>query len=72
MLFAADATLLSAAKMKARQGRLAEAEADARRALLNRLKDQGKYHPYTSSFLAGLSGHPRRGRPIFRSGKLDA
>jgi CHAT domain-containing protein/tetratricopeptide (TPR) repeat protein len=33
---------------KARQGRLAEAEADIRRALLSRLKAVGKYHPDTA------------------------
>ncbi len=42
--------------MKARQGRLAEAEADARRALLSRLKDNGKYHPQTPNYVAGLAG----------------
>ncbi len=41
--------------MKARQGRLAEAEADARRALLARLKDQGKYHTTTPRFMMGLT-----------------
>ncbi len=42
--------------MKARQGRLAEAEVDARRALLSRLKDNGKYHPQTPRYVAGLAG----------------
>ena len=41
--------------MKARQGRLAEAEADARTALLSRLKDQGKYNPPTPRFIMGLA-----------------
>ena len=41
--------------MKARQGRLAEAEVDARRALLSRLKDQGKYNPVTPRFIMGLA-----------------
>jgi CHAT domain-containing protein len=41
--------------MKARQGRLAEAEADTRRALLGRLKDQGKYHATTPRFIGGLA-----------------
>lgn len=47
--------VLGQARMKARQGRLAEAEADARRALLARLKDQGKYHPLTPNYLMGLA-----------------
>jgi CHAT domain-containing protein len=51
----ADAMVLGQARMKARQGRLAEAEADARRALLARLKDQGKYNPTTSRFIMGLA-----------------
>jgi tetratricopeptide (TPR) repeat protein len=41
--------------MKARQGRLAEAEAEARRALLARLKDQGKYSPTTPVFIMTLA-----------------
>ena len=55
LLQAVDFTILSQARMKARQGRLAEAEVDARRALLSRLKDQGKYNPTTPRFIAGLS-----------------
>jgi CHAT domain-containing protein len=55
LLQAADLTLLSEARMKARQGRLAEAEADARRALLSRLKDQGKYNPRTPTYVMGLA-----------------
>jgi CHAT domain-containing protein len=51
----ADSMVLSQARMKARQGRLAEAEVDARRALLARLKDQGKYHPLTPNYLMGLA-----------------
>jgi CHAT domain-containing protein len=51
-----DGLVLAQARMKARQGRLAEAEADARRALLSRLKDQGKYHPSIPRFLKGLAG----------------
>ncbi|MEH2513488.1 CHAT domain-containing protein [Nitrobacteraceae bacterium AZCC 1564] len=49
-----DFTVQKQARMKARQGRLAEAEADARRALLSRLKDNGKYHPQTPRYIAGL------------------
>ena len=41
--------------MKLRQGRFAEAEVDARRALLSRLKDQGKYNPGTPRFVMGLA-----------------
>ena len=41
--------------MKARQGRLAEAEVDARRALLSQLKNQGKYNAATPRFIAGLA-----------------
>jgi CHAT domain-containing protein len=52
----ADAELLNAARMKAKQGRLAEAEVDARAALLSRLKEQGKYNPATTRFVMGLAG----------------
>lgn len=55
LLQAIDNTVLSQARMKARQSRLAEAEADARRALLSRLKDQGKYNAATPRFIMGLS-----------------
>ncbi len=55
VLQAIDYTVLSQARMKARQGRFAEAEADARRALLSRLKDQGKYNPSTPRFVMGLA-----------------
>jgi CHAT domain-containing protein len=51
---AADMLVLSQARVKVRQGRLAEAEADARRALLARLKAQGKYSPTTPKFIMGL------------------
>jgi CHAT domain-containing protein/tetratricopeptide (TPR) repeat protein len=51
-----DATVLNQARMKARQGRLAEAEADARRALLSRLKDTGKYNALTPRYVMGLAG----------------
>ena len=50
-----DFAVVSQARMKARQGRLAEAEADARRALLARLKDQGKYNSTTPRFIMGLA-----------------
>ena len=42
--------------MKAKQGRLAEAEVDARAVLLSRLKEQGKYNPATAKFVMGLAG----------------
>jgi CHAT domain-containing protein len=53
---AADSDLLSVARMKAKQGRLAEAEADARGVLLARLKEQGKYNPMTTRYVMGLAG----------------
>jgi CHAT domain-containing protein/tetratricopeptide (TPR) repeat protein len=55
ILLGIDVMVLGQARMKARQGRLAEAEADARRALLARLKDQGKYNPNTPRFIMGLA-----------------
>jgi CHAT domain-containing protein/tetratricopeptide (TPR) repeat protein len=55
LLQAVDAAVMSQARMKAAQGRYAEAEADARRALLSRLKDQGKYSPVTARYVMGLS-----------------
>jgi CHAT domain-containing protein len=55
VLQAIDYTVLSQARMKSRQGRFAEAEVDARRALLSRLKDQGKYNPSTPRFVMGLA-----------------
>jgi CHAT domain-containing protein len=50
-----DLNLLDVARMKAKQGRLAEAEVAARSALLARLKDQGKYNPLTVPFMMGLA-----------------
>ncbi len=55
LLLAADYSVLGQARMKARQGRLAEAEVDARRALLARLKDNGKYNVATPRFVMGLA-----------------
>ena len=52
----ADNSLLSIARNEAKQGRLSEAEADARRALLEILKAQGKYAPQTPKFIIGLAG----------------
>lgn len=56
LLQAIDGTVLNQARMKAKQGRLAEAEVDARRALLSRLKDTGKYNPVTPRFVMALAG----------------
>lgn len=53
---AADYNLLNVARMKAKQGRLAEAEVDARQVLLSRLKSEGKYNPKTTKFVTGLAG----------------
>ena len=52
---AADNELLNAARMKVRQGRLAEAEVDARKALQSQLKSQGKYNPRTTPFIKLLA-----------------
>ncbi|MGY8664562.1 CHAT domain-containing tetratricopeptide repeat protein [Bradyrhizobium sp. UFLA05-109] len=56
LLQVVDSMVLNQARMKARQGRLAEAEVDARRALLSRLKDTGKYNPVTPRYVMGLAG----------------
>jgi len=56
LLQSVDLALISHARMKARQGRLAEAEVDARRALLARLKDGGKYNPATPRYIMALAG----------------
>ncbi len=53
---AVDMTILAIARNEARQNRLSEAEADARRALLDILKTQGKYAPATPEFIIGLAG----------------
>ena len=53
--FWSDGLVRAIARSKMRQGRLAEAEADARRALLARLSVQGKYHARTPSFIVGLA-----------------
>jgi len=55
VLQAADTMLLSVARTEAKQIRLPEAEADARRALLGILKAQGKYSPATPGFIVGLA-----------------
>ncbi len=53
---AVDMTVLAIARNEARQNRLSEAEADARRALLDILKTEGKYAPATPQFIIGLAG----------------
>ena len=55
MLRTADTMVVGQSRMKVRQGRLAEAEADARRALLARLKDQGKYNASTPFYITELA-----------------
>jgi CHAT domain-containing protein len=56
VLQAADGYLLLVARNQMKQGKLAAAEADARRALLGILKAQGKYTPVTPNFIIGLAG----------------
>ncbi len=51
----ADAQLLAMARTKAKQGRLSEAEGDARRALLSVLKTQSKYNSQSPAFVNGLA-----------------
>lgn len=51
----ADGFLLNIATMKSRQGRLAEAESDARIALFSRLNADGKYNPLTTPYVTGLA-----------------
>ena len=55
ILAAADHMVVAQAYMEAKQGRLAQAEADARRALLARLKDTGKYTTAMPLFVMGLA-----------------
>ncbi|HWM47029.1 MAG TPA: CHAT domain-containing tetratricopeptide repeat protein [Xanthobacteraceae bacterium] len=55
VVLAADDNRLSVARVEAKQGRLNEAEADARRALLSVLKTQGKYNPQTPKYIVGLA-----------------
>jgi CHAT domain-containing protein len=50
-----DFALNNEGQTKARQGRLNEAEADIRRALLSRLKTVGKYHPDTAQITNSLA-----------------
>ncbi len=50
----ADWTLALQGRVKVKQGRVGEGEADVRRALLNRLKGNGKYHIDTAGILSVL------------------
>src|ERR1700722_1517168 len=56
ILQAAETTLMSVARTVAKQGRLSEAEALARKALLNILDQHGRYSPATPQFIVGLAG----------------
>jgi CHAT domain-containing protein/tetratricopeptide (TPR) repeat protein len=51
-----DELIASQGRMKARQGRGAEGEADVRRALLRRLKATGKYNLRTAEIIGTLAG----------------
>ena len=51
-----DFLIAAEGQMKSRQRMLAEGEADVRRALLNRLKTVGKYHPSTAQISIALAG----------------
>jgi CHAT domain-containing protein len=61
----ADGLVMDQARVKIGLGRLAEAEADARRALLARLKDDGKYNPMTPKFIMGLAS------PLVEEGRYE-
>jgi len=52
----ADNSVLSIALNEAKQNRLSEGEADARRALLEILKTEGKYSPPAPKYIVGLAG----------------
>jgi CHAT domain-containing protein/tetratricopeptide (TPR) repeat protein len=55
IIHVAARNLATSARVKARQGRLSEAEVDARRALLEVLNTRGKYNPVTTAFVIGLA-----------------
>ena len=55
MIRAVDFAIASQGCMKARQGRIAEGEADVRRALLSRLKATGKYNLQTANYIGNLA-----------------
>ncbi|CAN5725455.1 tetratricopeptide repeat protein [soil metagenome] len=50
-----DGTLVRSGRVKALQGRTAEAEVDVRRALLSQLNEGGKYHPATLNIVGQLA-----------------
>ena len=50
-----DLMIAAQGRMKARQGRIAEGEADVRRALLSRLKATGKYNLVTGNYVGSLA-----------------
>ncbi len=52
----ADKLLLAVAENEAKQGKLNEAEVDARQALIEILKSRGEYSPAAPQFIVGLSG----------------
>jgi tetratricopeptide (TPR) repeat protein len=54
-LRAIDGTVVRLGRVKALQGRVAEAEADVRRALLSQLGRGGRYHPVTLTFVSRLA-----------------
>src|SRR6185312_12581846 len=53
---ARDLAIAVLGRIKARQGRMAEGEADVRRALLSRLQATGKYNLQTAKFIGFLAG----------------
>jgi CHAT domain-containing protein len=55
LLQSIDGAVAGQARTKARLGRLAEAEVDARRALLSRLQDTGKYNSTTARYVLNLA-----------------
>jgi CHAT domain-containing protein len=65
LLSAVGVRVLAQARVKAKQGRLAEAEVDARRALLSQLKAVGKYDSATPRFVMVLAG------VLAEQGRLD-
>lgn len=56
MATAIDFGIASLGRVKARQGRVAEAENEVRQALLSRLKSVGKYHVDTALVVGSLAG----------------
>ena len=56
LVHALDLAIAVLGRVKARQGRMAEGEADVRRALLSRLQATGKYNLQTAKFIGYLAG----------------